>query len=81
MYLSDGTTYRPGEGAERAARLRDTDLPADIVAMYVEDAKQSIALYGFVPGGTTDLFVADLILRGILTDRKVAEAVLGGPRS
>ena len=61
MYLSNGNTYIPGEGAQRTAQLREGNLPPDVLAHYIEEAHQSIDRYGRVPGATMDLFVADLI--------------------
>jgi hypothetical protein len=76
MYLSNGNTYVPGEGRTRAMALRDWEMEPEITAHYVDEAKQSIRLYGTVPGATTDLFVADLIVRGIITHRQVALILL-----
>jgi len=76
MYLSSGQTYRPGEGATRAAKLREGALQPEILDIYIKEAHESVARYGYVPGGTMDLFVADLIDRHIITYREVALALL-----
>jgi predicted HAD superfamily phosphohydrolase len=76
MYLSNGNTYVPGEGRTRAMELRDQEMPPEVVAHYVDEARDSIRRYGRVPGGTMDLFVADLIVRGIITHRQVALTLL-----
>lgn len=80
MYLSNGNTYQPGEGRTRAEALREMEKPPEVLAQYISEGRDSIRRYGHVPGATLDLFVADLIVRGIVTDRAVALALLEQPQ-
>ena len=77
MILNDGTDYHAGQGREMAQSLRGWPLDPAALEFNIEDARGSIRLYGRVPGATMDLFVADLILRGIVTNGVVALALLG----
>jgi hypothetical protein len=76
VFLSNGNVYVPGEGLTRAQALRLGNLEPTILDRYIVEARESVARYGRVPGATMDLFVADLIDRGIIWYREVALALL-----
>ena len=75
--LHDGTIYVSGQGARMAQALRDTELPPESVAREVAHLRKTYVESPYAEGFGADVVVADLIVRGLLTDRVVALALLG----
>lgn len=59
-----------------AAALRDTQLPPDAFAREVDHLRRTYVESDYAEGFDADVVVADLIVRGLLTDGAVARALL-----
>lgn len=74
--LHDGTIYYSGQGARMAEALRDRDLPADMLTREVGYLRTTYVESDYAEGFDADVVVADLIVRGLINDRAVAQALL-----
>ena len=72
-YLHDGSRYQTGQGLRMAEALPDRGEPHPL---QLAQLRKNYIDSGYDEGFGTDVVVADLIVRRIITDRQEALAVL-----